>query len=101
MTPTQRTLKHVRDEGYLAEVVEHWNSHAKIRQDLFGFVDVVALRPGETVGIQCTSTQNVSARVAKIRASDMLEALKSAGWSIRVMGWTKGKRGGPHRVETL
>jgi len=37
-SPTQRTLKKLRDEVYLAQVVEKWNAFAKIRQDLFGII---------------------------------------------------------------
>ena len=43
-SPTQRTLKRLRDLGYLAEVVERWNPHAKVRNDLFGFGDVMSGR---------------------------------------------------------
>ena len=39
ITPTQRTLKHMRERGYTCQVVEHWNPFARIRQDLYGFID--------------------------------------------------------------
>jgi hypothetical protein len=54
-SPTQRTLAALRAEGYVAAVVEHWNAHAFVRQDLFGFADVVALRPGEILAVQACS----------------------------------------------
>jgi hypothetical protein len=38
-SPTQLSLKKLREEGYTVAVVEHWNSFARIRQDLFGFID--------------------------------------------------------------
>lgn len=67
MTPTQHTLNHFRKNNYLAAVVEHWNSHAAIRQDLFGFVDVVAVgQAGETIFVQATTWDNISTRVRKI-----------------------------------
>jgi hypothetical protein len=66
MTPTARALKHLRSLGYQAQVVEKWNAFAKIRVDLFGCIDIVAVRPGVPVlGVQCTSHSNLSSRVKK------------------------------------
>jgi hypothetical protein len=66
MSPTQRALKHLRSLGYQAQVVEKWNAFAKIRVDLFGCIDIVAVRPGVPVlGVQCTSHGNLAARVKK------------------------------------
>lgn len=93
MTPTQRSLKHMRDQGYTASVVEHWNPFARIRQDLFGIIDVVCLGIGETVGVQTTSLANVSARVKKISECEHLGALRRAGWRLVVHGWGRGKDG--------
>ncbi len=66
MSPTQRSLKHLRALGYQAQVVEKWNAFAKIRIDLFGCIDIVAIRPGVPVlGVQCTSHPNLASRVSK------------------------------------
>lgn len=81
----------MRDEGYTVEVVERWNAFAKIRQDLFGFVDLVAVRDSKTYGIQTTSYSNISARVNKINDSPIYPRLKEAGWDIQVWGWKKNK----------
>lgn len=91
ISPTTLTLKHLRDQGYTAEVVEHWNSHARIRQDLFGFVDVLAVKGDETLAVQTTSAANVSTRINKIAASPHVGAVRDAGWTIRVHGWAKVK----------
>ena len=90
-SPTQNTLKLLRDEGYLAAVVEHWNPHAHIRQDLFGIIDVIGIREGETIAVQSTSYSNTSARVKKIKESDNLVMLIKAGWIVHVHGWHKKK----------
>jgi hypothetical protein len=91
-SPTQRTLKMLRDEGWeLVQVVEHWNSFARIRQDLFGVVDVLAVGHGETLAVQTTSYSNVSARVTKIAESDAIAPLREAGWAFHVHGWHKKK----------
>ena len=88
-SPTQLTLRHLRADGWTAEVVEHWNPHARVRNDLFGFVDVLALRGDETLAVQTTSVSNVPARVRKIAESPLVGAVREAGWSIRVHGWKK------------
>lgn len=62
-SPTQRTLKHLRDAGYpLVQVVEKWNPHAHIRQDLYGIIDVLAVG-ADIVGVQATSGSNVASRL--------------------------------------
>lgn len=91
MTPTQLTLRKLRADGYIAEVVERWNPHANVRNDLFGFVDVLALRGNETLAIQATTAPNVMARVNKIANSPQIGSVREAGWTIRVWGW--GKKG--------
>ena len=89
MTPTQRTLKHLRDAGYLAEVVERWIPGANIRRDLFGFVDVLAIRDGEVLGVQATSRDNVAARIAKIAEHPNVGHVRKAGIRLEVHGWGK------------
>jgi hypothetical protein len=93
MTPTQRSLAHMRAQGYTVDVAEHWLSWAKKRRDLFSIVDLVCLGDGVTVGVQTTSLTNVSARVKKITECEHLGALRKAGWRILVHGWGKGSNG--------
>jgi hypothetical protein len=78
----------MRERGYLAAVVERWNVHARVRQDLFGIIDVVAVGD-DIVGVQATSASNVSKRVAKITDSEALPILRRAGVRIVVHGWAK------------
>jgi len=92
LTPTQRTLAYLREEGYLCAIVEKWNPHVKIRQDLFGFIDILAIKKGETLAVQCTST-GVAARVKKIQESEYLARVREAGWKIYVIGWSKNSKG--------
>lgn len=99
MSPTERTLKYLRGLGYFAVVTERWNPFAKVRQDLFGIVDVLAVRRGETLGVQCTSAPNVASRVTKIADHESTPRLREAGWRLEVHGWTKGKRGDPRVVD--
>jgi hypothetical protein len=98
-TPTQRTLKKLKDNGMTAGVVEKWNPHAKIRQDLFGVGDVLAYDLASTLMIQATSGSNVSKRLRKILDDDKLrERVATWVWvdgrRFEVWGWRKaGARG--------
>jgi len=99
-TPTQRSLKYFRDLGYTCGITEHWNSHVGIRQDLFGIIDILCVGNGETIGVQCTSKNGFSARVKKVRESDVLLELKASGWRIIIQGWYKaGNRWRRREVE--
>jgi hypothetical protein len=95
MTPTQRSLKKLRDEGWTVAVVERWNPHARIRQDLYGFIDVLAIRGGDTLAVQVTSGDHVADRVKKIRSVPTAPIwLESPTRKIVVHGWRKaGARG--------
>lgn len=88
-SPTQRSLEKLRSEGYTVAVVERYNSFTKRRHDLFGFIDVLAIRGGETLAVQTTSASNMSARAAKIAEADTTSAVRAAGWRIVVHGWIK------------
>lgn len=92
-SPTQRTLARLRADGWLAEVVERWIPGANVRKDLWGFVDVVAIKSGVTLGVQSTSGSNVAARVTKIADSPNLAAVRAAGWRLEVDGWRKNSAG--------
>ena len=92
-SPTQRTLAELRKRGYVAAVVEKWNPHAFCRQDLFGLIDVIGLREGETIAVQTTTGSNVADRVQKIADSDKVDMIRKAGWRIIVHGWRKDASG--------
>lgn len=92
MTPSQRTLAELRRHSYLAAVVERWNPHAKVRQELFWIVDVVGVSANGTLGVQATSDSNVAARVAKLREAPTLPQVLAAGWRLEVWGWRKSAR---------
>jgi hypothetical protein len=94
MTPTARTLQQLRKEGYVCQVVEKWNPYARIRQDLFGFIDIVAIKDQEILGIQATSASNLAARIHKALACPLLAKWLAANARFEVWGWSKkGPRG--------
>jgi hypothetical protein len=94
-SPTQRSLAKLRAEGWLVAITEHWNQYARVRQDLFGFIDLLAVRGNETLAVQTTSGSNVSARLEKIRATQAASLwLESPTRKIVIHGWRKvGERG--------
>lgn len=99
-TPTTRTLALLRERGVRAGIVEKWNPHARVRQDLFGFIDIVALDDDRgIVGIQCTAGSAHAARRTKIQTEMREPALAwlACGGFIEIWSWSKnkgGKRGG-------
>lgn len=93
MSPTARTLAELRKRGYMAAVVERWNPHAHIRQDLFGIVDVLGIKEGETVAVQATSGSNVASRLTKIAEHESTPIIRRAGWKFFVHGWRKAANG--------
>lgn len=94
MTPTARSLAHLRGEGHLVDVVERWNPHTRTRHDLFNIGDLLAVHPehGVTV-VQVTSGSNVAARVRKIADAPATPLLRAAGVGIVVHGWRKNAKG--------
>lgn len=89
MSPTSRTLKLLREQGFFAEVVERRVPYKNITHDYAGCCDIIALRGRQTFCVQATSGSNISARVKKIQASPNYPLLKKAGWSVAVIGWSK------------
>ena len=102
-SPTQLSLKRLRDDGYLAAVVEKFNPFIKIRQDLFGFIDIIAVHPikREVLGIQATSDSNLADRVKKCNENKNLETWKNSGCKCEVWGWGKKGKAGKRKIWTL
>lgn len=100
-SPTQRSLKYLRKQGCeLVAVVEHWNPWANIRQDLFGIIDVIAIKGDQTIAVQSCSGTDVSKRVAKMVEATwknpetktehlVVDSLLRAGFKVFVHGWKR------------
>ena len=67
MSPTQRTQARLKALGWTTAIVERWNQYAKVRQDLFGFIDVLAIKGPRTIGVQTTTCDHLAERIEKIR----------------------------------
>ena len=108
MTPTQRTMRELRQRGNRCAVVEKWNAFARkpgdqgppgIRQDLFGIVDVLSLDPERGfVGVQCCSGSAAGHRTKMLvdHAQETLDWLSTPGGHLELWCWRKVKvaRGG-------
>jgi hypothetical protein len=94
MTPTARTLAHLRRLGYLAAVVETYLPAVRRRRDLYGIGDVLAVHPGErsVLLVQCTSDAHVSDRLRRVRARPELPLLLAGGVAVEVWGWRSVSR---------
>ena len=101
MSPTQRSLKELRRLGYTVQVVERWNPFAHIRQDLFGFIDILAIRPGEILGVQATSAANHASRVTKSSQHGNFRPWRSAGGLFEVWSWRQGGPRGKRKTWML
>lgn len=97
VSPTARSLKRLRELGYMVQVVERFNPGARVRQDLYSFIDILAVRPGEILGVQACTVGDLSKRLAKIESDGVRAKGRrwlEAGGRIEVHGWGKyGPRG--------
>ena len=97
----QRTLNQLRDEGYEAEVVERFNFFTKRKNDLFGFIDIVAIHPDKkgVLAVQFTNYANFGNHVTKIRSIPEHDIWLRAGNEIQVWGYKPVKYGKVIRYE--
>lgn len=91
VSPTQRSLEYLREQGYHVEVVEKWNPWARIRQDLWGWCDLLAIRKGEVLAVQVTASA-VANRIKKIQESLTVPIVRDAGIRIEVHGWRQNSK---------
>lgn len=89
ISPTQLTMAWMKRRGFVAQIVERWNPFAKVRQDLFQVIDIVAVNErGDLIGIQVTTRGNMSSRENKVYASVGAKYWATCNY-IEVHGWQK------------
>ena len=106
LSPTQRTIRELKNQGRKCAIVERWNAYAGphgIRQDMFGIIDILALDPEKgVIGIQCTGTDFAGhlRKLIEEKAQECLDWLQTPGTRLELWGWRKIKRqrGGIARV---
>lgn len=93
---TQRTLKLLRDLGWECQVVEKWQMHSKRRIDLFGIIDIVAMKEGAILGVQSTSYGQRKSHRIKMEKAPSSKTWVSANAHLWLVTWKKEKvkRGG-------
>jgi len=100
LSPTQRTLRNLRQQGAICGIVERFNQYAGpfgIRQDLFGFIDIICLLPDRgIVGAQCCARSGHAAHKTKILENEIAPEWLKTGGKIEIWSWAKQKmkRGG-------
>jgi hypothetical protein len=101
MSPTQRSLQHLRELGYRPAVVEKVIPRTFIKQDCFG-VDLIALKPGSPVlAIQTTTGSNHAARRTKLEAEGFITLWTGAGAVLEIWSWKKQGLRGKRKLWTL
>lgn len=106
LSPTQRTLRAMREQGRIVDTCEKWVRAPYLpgggfRKDLFGFLDLIVLDPDRgIVGVQSCG-QSFKAHIDKIMDSEctenVIEWLRSkSNPYLELWGWrqVKLKRGG-------
>lgn len=94
---TQKTLKELRKQGYRAGVVERWLRYAGVygkRQDLFGIIDIIAISPTETIGVQsCTTSFAAHYReLTEEKNQECYDWLQCPGRKLAIWAWRKVKK---------
>lgn len=94
-----RSKQWLERQGYRVAITERWNPFARVRQDLYGIIDLLAIGPGiipsKIWGIQVTGGGgDVAAHVTKALASAALPLWLQSGGLFSIIGWRKiGDRG--------
>lgn len=105
MSPTQRTLKLLKEKGIKAAVVERWLRYAGSfgkRQDMFGIIDVLAISPDMTLGIQCCSGSAAEhyRKITGEKNQGAYDWLSNPDRQLEIWAWRKllKKRGGKAKI---
>ena len=93
MTPSQRTIKHLKDQGYMVANVEHYNAFTRRKHDLWGCIDILAIGNRETLAVQVTTKSHMANRIRKIEESEALPEMLRSNWRVIVHGWWKNNKG--------
>lgn len=89
----------------MVAVVEKFNHFIKVRQDLYGFIDILAVHPDkkEVLGIQtCTDTGGqLSKHKMKCEKLDNLDIWLKSGCKFEIWAWAKKGKSKKRKLWTL
>lgn len=82
-------MEWLRRQGYTVAKVEHRLPIRRVTVDLFGFIDVLAIKEGEpgVLGVQATTIGHLRDRERKVRGEPRHAIWLAAGNRIQVIGW--------------
>lgn len=86
-SPMRKSVERLEAAGYLVGKVELWIPNTAITKDLYGFIDLLAIRRNEVLAVQTTSSSNMADRVAKVTNHANLGRVREANIRIEVHGW--------------
>jgi hypothetical protein len=95
------TRKRLTEQGYLVENVEKYNTFSRKKNDLWGFIDFLAIKRDEVLAIQVTSKSNMSARRKKMTEHENIGKVREAGIRIELWGFYKEKNRWQVKIEDL
>lgn len=92
---SSKTKKLLRDEGYTYRDGHSYNAYIQKSKDLFGFIDIVALKEGVTgvVGVQVTSYGKLKEHLVKAKKLPAFWLWLDCGNQVIFHGWRKEKVG--------
>lgn len=102
LSPTQRTLRALKEQGLRCAIVEKWNQYGGLhgtRVDLFNIIDIIALDPiNGVIGVQScgSSFSEHYKKLTEEHAQESIDWLSTPGTKLQIWGWRKVKvvRGG-------
>lgn len=89
---TQKTLRECRMRGRICDKTERWNAYAGPfgkREDLFGFIDLIALDPEGIIAIQSTGPSGHNDHKKKILHNEWALEWLRCGGKIELWSWRK------------
>jgi hypothetical protein len=91
LSPTVLSLRELRAQGWRVAVCERWIARLGIKQDVWGFADLLCVHPKARrfLLVQTTTISHLAARIAKAKAKDELRDWLTAGGFFECHGWTK------------
>lgn len=88
ITHKERAKRRLESLGWTVADVEKYQHFSRRRYDLFGIIDLLAVKETKTLGLQVTSSSggNVAAHVEKMLAEPRLWDCLAANWLVEVWG---------------
>ena len=87
----QRTLKLIKEYGWIYWVTEKWNHYTRRREDMFQFCDILCLDGKRTIAIQACGS-DYQEHVRKISENEYVIPWLMAGNELQIFSWRKLKK---------